>query len=126
MLVQIPLIQRFSVYLGHPAYAVAVILFSMILATGVGSLLSDRLSVETNRRIARFGPVVISAILLATVFALQPIIDATLRLSLAARCGVVIAIVAVAALPLDFCFPIGLRLVRGLSTDAMPWVCSRR
>ena len=40
MLIQIPLMQRFSVYLGHPTYAVAVILFSMILATGVGSYLS--------------------------------------------------------------------------------------
>ena len=61
MLVQIPLIQRFSVYLGHPTYAVAVILFSMILATGVGSLLSDRLRIEKDRRFVLWGPVSIAA-----------------------------------------------------------------
>ena len=122
MLVQIPLIQRFSVYLGHPTYAVAVILFSMILTTGIGSFLSDRLPVETSRRIARFGPLLIASILIVTVFALQPLIDATLRLGLAARCSVVVAIVALAALPLGFCFPLGLRLVSRLSTDATPWM----
>jgi SAM-dependent methyltransferase len=122
MLVQIPLIQRFSVYLGHPTYAVAVILFSMILATGLGSLISDRLPIETSRRLARFGPLLIAAILVLTVSALQPLIDATLRLGLAARCAVVVGIVAVAALPLGFCFPLGLRLVSRLSTEATPWM----
>jgi len=122
MLVQIPLIQRFSVYLGHPTYAVAVILISMILATGVGSLLSDRLRIEKDRRFVFWGPVSIAAILVVIVFSLQPVIDATLRYSLLARCSVVVGMVAVAALPLGFCFPIGLRLVRRLSDEATPWM----
>ena len=37
MLVQIPFLQRFSVYLGHPTWTLAVILFGMILCTGIGS-----------------------------------------------------------------------------------------
>jgi len=122
MLVQIPLIQRFSVYLGHPTYAVAVILFSMILATGAGSFVSDRVPIEQARRWALIGPLGIAAILLLTVFAIQPLIDSTLRYSLATRCGVVIAVVGLAAFPLGFCFPLGLRLVRRLSEDAMPWM----
>ena len=43
MLVQIPYMQRFSVYLGHPTYAVVVILFSMILFAGAGSMLTELL-----------------------------------------------------------------------------------
>jgi hypothetical protein len=122
MLVQIPLIQRFSVYLGHPTYAVAVILFSMILATGAGSLVSDRIRIESDRRWVMVGPVAIAVILLLAVTSIQPLIDATLRYSLAARCGVVIAIVGIAAFPLGFCFPFGLRMVRRLSEDATPWM----
>jgi hypothetical protein len=49
MFVQIGLVQRFSVYLGHPVYAVAVILFSMILSSGIGSFCSDYLPVERRR-----------------------------------------------------------------------------
>ena len=122
MLVQIPLIQRFSVYLGHPTYSLAVILFSMILAAGLGSWLSDRLPVESGRRYVVGIPLGIATILLATVLSLQWIIDATIHLSLFHRCAVVVAVVSTVALPLGLCFPIGLRLVRQLSEDAMPWM----
>ena len=49
MFVQIPLMQRFSVYLGHPTYAIAIILFSMILFAGIGSSSSDRFPVDAHR-----------------------------------------------------------------------------
>ena len=42
MFVEISLIQRMSLFLGHPIYSLAIVLFSIILATGVGSLLSHR------------------------------------------------------------------------------------
>jgi hypothetical protein len=49
MLIQIPFLQRFSVYLGHPTYTFAIILFSMICFTGIGSFVSDRFPIERNR-----------------------------------------------------------------------------
>jgi hypothetical protein len=41
--VEIPLLQRFILYLGHPAYAMATVLFALLLFSGLGSLLSRRL-----------------------------------------------------------------------------------
>ena len=41
MLAEIALLERFSVYLGHPIYSLGVCLFSLILASGLGSLASD-------------------------------------------------------------------------------------
>jgi hypothetical protein len=122
MLVQIPLMQRFSVYLGHPTYSVAVILFSMILATGVGSFLSDWLDVESSPRWLRVIPAVIAVDLLFWTLAIQPIIDNTIQLGLAQRILVVVTAVSLAALPLGLCFPIGLRVVRRISDDATPWM----
>ena len=43
MLMEIALIQRLSVLLSHPVYALGILLFTMILSTGIGSLLSERL-----------------------------------------------------------------------------------
>lgn len=43
LLVEIPLIQRFIVYLGQPAYAMTVVLFTLLLFSGIGSRLAERL-----------------------------------------------------------------------------------
>src|SRR5208282_3517428 len=43
MFVEISLIQRMSVFLGHPVRGLAIVLFSLILSTGIGSLASERL-----------------------------------------------------------------------------------
>jgi hypothetical protein len=67
-------------------------------------------------------PLGIAAILLVTTLSIQSIIDSTIRLGLFARCAIVVALVGTAALPLGLCFPVGLRLVRRLSGDAMPWM----
>ncbi|MCH2173913.1 hypothetical protein MK489_24295 [Myxococcota bacterium] len=122
MFVQIPLIQRYSVYLGHPVYAVAVILFSMILATGAGSLISDRIPLERSFRWAAGFPLSIALLLVLNVSTLQWIIDTTIQFGLLARCAIVVLVVSVTALPLGFCFPLGLRLVRRISDDATPWM----
>ena len=65
MLVQIPLVQRFSVYLGHPTYAVSVVLFSMILAAGAGSLCSDLVPIERRAGWLVAIPLAIAALLVA-------------------------------------------------------------
>lgn len=44
MLVEIPLLQRFILFLGHPAYAMAGVLGALLLFSGLGSLLSARFS----------------------------------------------------------------------------------
>ncbi|HEV2716219.1 MAG TPA: hypothetical protein VGU64_13215, partial [Terriglobales bacterium] len=52
MLVEIALLQRTSVFLGHPMYSLSVLLFTLILATGLGSLLSERIRLYTRARFA--------------------------------------------------------------------------
>lgn len=44
MLVEIPLLQRFILFLGYPAYAMAGVLGALLLFSGLGSLLSARVS----------------------------------------------------------------------------------
>jgi hypothetical protein len=42
LFIEIPLLQRFILYLGSPAYAVTAVLFALLLFSGVGSRCSDR------------------------------------------------------------------------------------
>ena len=122
MLVQIPLMQRFSVYLGHPVYAVAVLLFSMILAAGAGSYLSDRIEVSRNARWTLAVPTVIVALLVLIYLVSGPLIESTISQGLFVRCLIVIVLVGLAAVPMGMCFPLGLRLFRNYSSDCLPWM----
>jgi hypothetical protein len=72
MLIQIALLQRFSIYLGHPTYTLSIILFSMLLFTGLGSLASDRLDLRTNG-LFRFVPLLIAITVVGWIVADQPV-----------------------------------------------------
>jgi hypothetical protein len=122
MMVQIPYMQRFSVYLGHPTYAVVVILFSMILFTGLGSMLSERIPLRRCPVFVTALPVAIAAVLGLVVVTVQPAIEATISYSLPARCLVVLAFTAPVSLLLGCCFPIGMRLLKRMSDALSPWM----
>ena len=51
MMAEIALLQRISVFLGHPVYALSVVLFSLILSTGVGSLASERIPLDSGPKL---------------------------------------------------------------------------
>ena len=88
MLIQIPFLQRFSLYLGHPTYTFAIILFSMILFTGLGSFLSDRYPYEQHRWVLKV-PIAIGLAVLGMVPVMGPLMDATLQLQLPGRTAIV-------------------------------------
>jgi len=118
--VQIPFLQRFSVFLGHPTYALAIVLFTMILAAGIGSALSDRLALGS--RPMWLVPAGIGAGLLLTLLLLQPAVNATVRYGLLTRSLVVIVFVAPVSVLLGYCFPLGMRMVGRASGQTTAWM----
>jgi hypothetical protein len=122
MMVQIPYVQRFSVYLGHPTYAIAVILFSMILFAGIGSFVSDQLYIGPRSQWLVAVPWAAAALLSLVCAIMQLLIDATVRLDLLARCAIAVTATATPSFFLGFCFPIGMRLLRPFGDAVMPWM----
>jgi hypothetical protein len=109
MLIQVGLLQRFSVYLGHPTYTLAIVLFAMLLFTGLGSLLSERLTVAPGRRLSLV-PAAIGLVLVLIALLLPRTIAATIGHGLPARTAIVVLFAAPLSLLLGMCFPIGVRL----------------
>ena len=58
MMVEIALLQRISVFLGHPVYALSVVLFSLILSTGIGSLASERIPLDDRPKLMAWSALV--------------------------------------------------------------------
>ncbi len=65
LLIEISLLQRLSIFLGHPTYALTVVLFSILLASGTGSMLSERIA-TAGRSLLVLAPL---AALLAAIIA---------------------------------------------------------
>jgi hypothetical protein len=72
MLIEIPLMQRFILYLAHPAYAMTAVLFALLSASGLGSTLAHRGTLSKT-----LGWIVVIGILTAVGF--EVIFQATLR-----------------------------------------------
>jgi spermidine synthase len=113
MFVELGLLSRLSVFLGHPTLALAVLLSSIILFAGLGSLLSGRLAIDRARAAMLF-PLVPAALLLV----LQPLMNFLMHAGDSAtkpvRIAISILLIAPPALGLGFGFPVGLRLVNRL------------
>ena len=56
MLLEVALLQRFVLLLGHPVYSLTVTLFSLLLGTGLGSLISRRIEPARVRDGHRHAP----------------------------------------------------------------------
>jgi hypothetical protein len=120
MLAEIALLQRFSLYLGHPIYSLGVCLFSLILASGVGSLTSERLKLDARVKLLVWGSIVV-IYLLAMERILPAVIDSTTDQERLVRIGISLAAIMPLGFLLGFAFPTGMRLVAGIDRRPAPW-----
>jgi hypothetical protein len=126
MFVEIGLLSRLSVFLGHPTLALAVLLGGVIFFTGCGSLLSGRIDLH-DPRWARFFPLIPAGLVVASGLCMPTLMQAFASEATALRVIASVTLVAPPALGLGLCFPLGLRLSERIATasdDAPlgPWL----
>jgi fucose 4-O-acetylase-like acetyltransferase len=121
MFVELSLIQRMSLFLGHPIYGLAIVLFSVILATGIGSLVSDRTMTDSPRSLVLW-PLALAAYLTALPFWIGGVLDATETGSLLTRAAVCVATILPAGIAMGFMFPAGMRLSERIDAHLTPWL----
>jgi hypothetical protein len=123
ILVQVALIQKFVLLLGHPTYALTVIVFSMLVASGVGSYFSGTVIAGDDRRLMRVlaGVAALVAIL---AFAAAPLVTAAAGWSLQAKIILITIAVAPAAFLMGMPFPSGLRRLEQRHAPSVRWAWS--
>ena len=106
MLLETVLIQRFVLFLGFPTYALSVVLFALLVFTGIGSALSARVP-RTRRGLVTVLAVVVALVVVAAV-ALQPVLESLIALPFGARVAISVAVLAPVGLGLGMPMPLGL------------------
>jgi len=118
ILVEIAFIQRFVLFLGHPTYALTVVIFLLMLSSGAGSLFSRIWLPRTN--LCWVPLVLVIVVLLADVFFLPGRLAALVGLDFGYRLLVSGALLIPLGFVMGMPFPTGLRALAGLPAPEFP------
>ena len=123
ILIQVALIQKFVLLLGHPAYALTVIVFSMLVASGAGSYFSRRIVGGDDEKLRRVlaGVAVLIAML---AFVAGPLTRAAAAWPLGAKIALTMLAIAPAAFLMGMPFPSGLRRLEEMHPPSVRWAWS--
>jgi len=120
MMTEIGLLQRASVFLGHPMYSLSILLFTLILTTGLGSLLSETLPLDSLGKFAGWAALTFAYVVMLPSWAPAAFL-ALDGSSLPIRAAACVLVFAPAGLLMGFGFPTGMRLVSAIDRTATPW-----
>jgi hypothetical protein len=122
LLVEVSQTMRLSIFLGHPTYGLSVVLFSLLLFSGLGSLATERLA-RPGLRPANLLPfVVLLAVLLVFGLSTPAIVRHFASATTPARILTAVAILAPMGLAMGMPFPIGMKTVSALQGAPTPFL----
>lgn len=120
LMLEVVLIQRFVLFLGFPTYSLSIVLSSLLVFTGLGSLLTTRLRAR-ERRALQASLAGVGAATVALSFALAPLLHALISLSFPARIALTVVVLAPLGCSMGMAMPIGLRRLEATHPGATPW-----
>jgi hypothetical protein len=120
MLVEIFLMQKLVFFLAEPVFSTSIVITSMLIISGLGSLFSERLSPDPAKRV-RIAVIAICSVLALYAFALPPLLGLLLGLPLWAKIPIAVAAIAPAAFFMGMPFPNGLSRLGSSGPSLLPW-----
>lgn len=121
MFIEISQIERLSIYLGHPVYGLSVVLFALLLSTGLGSFLSENI---LQKHSSKYPLIVACAVLVMIGYAaLSPmVLSATESLPTFQRIATAVAVLFPVGVMLGTGFPLGMRMTVARNEALSPWL----
>ncbi|MFN2375615.1 MAG: hypothetical protein ABR538_03710, partial [Candidatus Binatia bacterium] len=120
MFIEISFVQTFVLFLGSPTYALSVTIFSLLLFSGIGSLLSVRFAGRPQWALARLAPL-LAVLVVGYAFGLAPAFEAALHLDLSTRILLAVAAQMPMGLVLGMFMPLGVACIAHENPRLVPW-----
>ncbi|MDP8248972.1 MAG: hypothetical protein P9M00_12590 [Candidatus Tritonobacter lacicola] len=109
MAIEISMIQRFILFLGHPAYSMAVILAGILISCGAGSYAAGKVPEAGIGRRLRWAIFAVSGLAVTYSLGLPPLFAALKGIPLAQRVVITLLLIFPLGFPMGFPFPLGIR-----------------
>ncbi|MFQ5975304.1 MAG: hypothetical protein ACE5J5_03190 [Candidatus Hydrothermarchaeales archaeon] len=122
MLIEVVLIQKLTLFLGRPAYAFQIVLFSILIFSGIGSFLTGSLQ---DTKLSKTTPIIVFTtflLVLGYVFLTPRMIEGYMHHTIIPKIVLSIAFIAPLALIMGMPFPTGLRITSLFSKDDVVWM----
>ncbi len=120
IIVEVVLMQRFALFLGHPTYSVTVVLFAILLFSGLGSAWSGRRS-GALAHVARPVAIALPIAIVFLTFVVPPLTSALIGMSLPIRLAIATLVIAPVAFCMGMPFPIGIRAAAAEDSGLVAW-----
>ncbi|HEY3135879.1 MAG TPA: hypothetical protein VGL29_07610 [Blastocatellia bacterium] len=121
IIVEVAMIQKFILFLGHPVYSLAVVLFSVLAFSAAGSYLSGRFPEERLPRTLSKVLAVLAVLVLVYVIALPPIFYGLVHLAREFRIVIAVLLMAPLAMLMGMPMPMGIRILARSVPEIIPW-----
>ncbi len=121
ILVEIGFMQQFVLFLGHPVYALAVVLSSLLIASGIGAGLSNRLETRFGPKTRRWTAFALAAVLAIYGLGLSSMFGALIQLALPVRIAIGALLVSVPGLLMGSFVPAGVRVASATGPGLVAW-----
>jgi predicted membrane-bound spermidine synthase len=110
MLIEVPLIQRFQLLMGYPVLSLVLVLGTLLLAGGIGSLISQRWPVASLMKRVMVAGALIAAIGLVYLIALPAAVSVLIGQPVAVRALFIVLLTVPLGLAMGIPFPSALRV----------------
>jgi hypothetical protein len=117
--VEIVLIQRFTLFIGQPTIAATTTIASLLLASGVGSLLAQRW--VTSARRLRWTLALLGGLIIVYAVGLKPLLDMLLFVPATGRLLIAMLLILPLGVLMGAPFPTGLSRLSENDADVVPW-----
>jgi len=122
MLVETSQMQRLIIALGHPTYALSVVLFALLLSSGIGSYLTAGVGTEGIRRAGATRLAALVAVLVLIGAATPVVVRATMTASTPVRIAAAVGLLFPGGLMMGMAFPLGMKLAASRAAALTPWL----
>lgn len=122
ILIEVALIQKFVLLLGHPTHALTVVIFSMLVSSGLGSYCSRLLTAFGDRLWHCLAAIALLVAVLAAI--VPPLLAAGVTWPQPVKMAVTVLLIFPAGFLMGMPFPTGLRRLETLHEPAVRWAWS--
>jgi spermidine synthase/predicted MFS family arabinose efflux permease len=123
ILIQVALIQKFILFLGHPTYALTVIIFSMLVSSGLGSFVSRRLVQQSMQRLTGVFLFIAAGVALLSLV-ITPVTEGGVALPFEVKAAIAVVLIAPVGFAMGMPFPCGLNRLEKIMPQSVRWAWS--